>query len=129
MQTINEMLIEALQKIAPTCYWELDEEDGDERPLRRILFNYNTIPNIFGDNAPVFEKYLIQVHYFCPKGENSIEARQKIKKGIFNLVNEWPREMLIQRASKKAPREQHYCFEFDYLVPIKMESGDGEIVN
>lgn len=125
MKTINEILIEALQGIAPACYWELDEEDGDERPLRRILFNYNTVPNIFGDNAPVFEKYLVQVHYFCPKGENSIAARQNIKMAIFSLAEEWPEENLVQRVTKKAPEEQHYCFEFVYLISIGWSGEDG----
>lgn len=129
MKTINEILIEALQGIAPACYWELDEEDGDERPLRRILFNYNTVPDIFGDNAPVFEKYLVQVHYFCPKGENSIAARQNIKMAIFSLAEEWPEENLVQRVTKKAPEEQHYCFEFVYLIPIGWSGEDGEIIN
>lgn len=125
MKTINEILIEALQGIAPACYWELDEEDRDERPLRRILFNYNTVPDIFGDNAPVFEKYLVQVHYFCPKGENSIAARQNIKMAIFSLAEEWPEENLVQRVTKKAPEEQHYCFEFAYLIPIGWSGEDG----
>ena len=128
MQTINEMLIGALQEIAPTCYWELDEEDGDERPLRRILFNYNTVPDIFGDNAPVFEKYLVQVHYFCPKGENSLETRRKIKMAVFALAEEWADETLVQRVSKKEPEEQHYCFEFDYLIPIEWGSENGEAI-
>lgn len=129
MQTINEILIGALQEIAPVCYWELDEEDGEKRSRRRILFNYNTVPDIFGDNAPVFEKYLIQVHYFCPKGENSIEARQKIKMAVFTLTEEWPDEMLVQRVSKKAPEEQHYCFEFNYLMPIEWRNTDGKIID
>lgn len=129
MQTINEMLIEALQGIAPVRYWELDEEDGDERPPRRILFNYNMVPDIFGDNAPVFEKYLIQVHYFCPKGENSIAARQNIKRAIFSLAEEWPDETLVKRVSKKAPEEQHYCFEFHFLLPIEWRDTDGEIID
>lgn len=125
MKTINEILIEALQGIAPACYWELDEEDRDERPLRRILFHYNTVPDIFGDNAPVFEKYLVQVHYFCPKGENSIAARQNIKMAIFSLAEEWPEENLVQRVTQKAPEEQHYCFEFAYLIPIGWSGEDG----
>ncbi|MDE6601552.1 MAG: hypothetical protein K2K90_05210 [Lachnospiraceae bacterium] len=129
MQTINESLIGALQDIAPACYWELDEEEGDGRPRRRILFNYNTVPDIFGDNAPVFEKYLIQVHYFCPKGENSLAARQKIKLALFALSEEWPDEILVQRVSKKAPEEQHYCFEFTYLIPIEWSGEDGKIID
>lgn len=129
MQTMNEMLIGALQGIAPACYWELDEDDGDDRPRRRILFNYNTVPDIFGDNAPVFEKYLVQVHYFCPKGENSIADRQKIKMAIFSLTEEWPDETPVQRVSKKAPEEQHYCFEFSFLLPVEWRDTDGEIID
>lgn len=129
MQTINEILIGALEAIAPTCYWELDEEDGDERPMRRILFNYNIVPDIFGNNAPVFEKYLVQVHYFCPRGENSLEARQKIKRIIFELSEQWADETLVQRVSKKAPEEQHYCFEFEYLISIKWGGEDGEVID
>lgn len=129
MQTVNEILIGALQEIAPACYWELDEEDGDARPMRRILFNYNIVPDIFGNNAPVFEKYLVQVHYFCPKGENSLEARQKIKRTVFALSEQWADETLVQRVSKKAPEEQHYCFEFEYLIPIKWGGEDGKVID
>lgn len=129
MQTINEMLVGTLQEIAPVRYWELDEEDGDERSQRRLLFNYNTVPDVFGDNAPVFEKYLIQVHYFCPKGENSLEARQRIKMAVFALAEEWPEETLVKRVSKEAPEEQHYCFEFAYLLPIEWGDKDGEIID
>lgn len=129
MQTINELLIGALQKIASVCYWKLDEEDGDERPARRILFNYNIMPDIFGDNAPVFEKYLVQVHYFCPKGENSLETRRKIKMAVYELSEEWPIETLVQRVSKKEPEEQHYCFEFEYMVPIEWGGEDGKVID
>ena len=125
--TINEILISALQNIAPTYPWELDEEDGDERELRRILFNYNTVPDTFGDNAPVYEKYLIQVHYFCPKGEDSIKARGDIKKALFMVTEDWPEEIQVSRESKQAPKEQHYCFETEYLLPIGEDDADGEV--
>lgn len=125
--TINEILISALQGIAPTYPWELDEEDGDERKLRRILFNYNTVPDTFGDNAPAYERYLIQVHYFCPKSEDSIKARGAIKRALFMVTEDWPEEILVSRESKQAPDEQHYCFETEYLLPIGEDGADGEV--
>lgn len=121
--TINEILIKTLEDIAPTYPWELDEEDGDDRKTRRILFNYNTIPDTFGDNAPAFEKYLIQVHYFCPKGENSLKIRKRIKAALFEMTEDWPEEIQVTRQGKAAPDEQHYCFESKYLLPIEEDEG------
>ncbi len=123
--TINEILIGTLEEIAPAYPWELDEENGDERPQRRILFNYNTVPDTYGDNAPAYEKYLIQVHYFCPKGEDSVENRDLIKRALFAVSEEWPEELLVHQENKQAPEEQHYCFEFEYLLPIDWGNTDG----
>ena len=77
----------------------------------------------------IYSVYFIQVHYFCPKGENSIKARRKIKMAVFALTQEWPDELLVQRVSKYAPEEQHYCFEFAYLLPIEWRDEGGEIID
>lgn len=122
--TMNEILIASFKDIAPVYPWELDEEDQDERTTRRILFNYNTVPDIFGDNAPAYEKYLIQVHYFCPRGEDSVETRKRIKMALFGMAEDWPEEILVQRESRQAPDEQHYCYETEYLLPIEWEDKD-----
>lgn len=102
IMTINERLIEALSMLGiPVTFREFQ---GDED--RYIVFDYNTIPIDFADDEPDHEKYLIQVHLFCPLGTNSISDTRKIKEALFEAGMTWPE---MTDASDKD--SQHLVFE------------------
>jgi hypothetical protein len=104
--TINKMLLSALSGIAPT-YPDLYEGGN----TTYITFNYDTIPSGFGDNEPELELYLIQVHFFCPLGVDSISSCNEIKRKISYTFSEWPE---MQNATDN--ESQHIVFEFSFLM-------------
>ncbi len=81
-----------------------------------ITFNYNSVPEDFGDDAPGHELHLIQVHYFCPLGHNSLARRKSIKQKLFSAGLTWPDET---NASDK--NGQHYVFECEDAEGVELE--------
>jgi hypothetical protein len=55
-----------------------------------FVFNYNTMPDDFGDNKPQHERALVQVHLFCSHEFNSVNLRNDAKEQIFNAGFTWP---------------------------------------
>ena len=49
------------------------------RAERYYTFNYDTLGADYGDDAPLHERYLCQVHYFAPTAEN-VTARVRATK-------------------------------------------------
>jgi hypothetical protein len=47
-----------------------------------FVFNYNTMPDDFGDNQPHHERALVQVHLFCPHEFNSVKLRKDAKAAL-----------------------------------------------
>ena len=123
MSTVNEMLIGALSDIAPTAPWIIDEDDSVERELRRIVFDYSTVPETGADNRPIYDRYIIQVHYFCPAADDSVAVRKKIKKALYSAGFDYPSEISVgvDTQGDSVVYEQHYCFSTEYLEPIWAE--------
>ena len=117
--TVNELIIETLSGIAPTSPWVTDEDS--DRDLRRILFNYTVMPESFFDDTPVYDRYLIQVHYFCPINDDSVAVRKSIRKALFAAGFTYPDETTVGTGLHQASKEQHYCFECEYLEAIWAE--------
>ena len=64
---MNERIKKALDSIGLPV--KPDRYKGDEESY--IVFNYSTLGACYADDAPGFERYLVQVHFFCPAGVNS----------------------------------------------------------
>lgn len=113
--SVNERLINALSPISPAYPWIEQEGNLDEKHSRYFVFNYSTIPYGFAENVPHFERYLIQVHYFCPVTDSTVEVRNRIKRTLFESGFTWPQE---QPVGQKNQTGQHYCFECETLEEI-----------
>jgi len=77
--TVEALLYKTLNKFAAVQAGDYESNDAQET---YITFNYFTTPDDYGDDEPGHEVYSVQVHYFCPSRENSIETRNKIKKAL-----------------------------------------------
>ena len=106
--TVNEAIINALSEVAPCYPWGVEELNPESRDVRRIVFNYSTTPLVYGDNAPLLERYTVQVHYFCPYADDSIAARELIKALLFAADFDYPTEITV---NDRTETEQHFCFE------------------
>lgn len=120
--SVNSKIIAAVSGIAPCYPWEAYEGSGDNRLGRYFVFNYTVMPYVFGDNDAPFERYLIQLHYFCPREDNTVALRRKIKWAVFDAGFTIPTE---ENASDEDG--QHYAFEFETLERTWEEENDGTV--
>lgn len=125
--SVNQRLIKALSPIAPVYPWIEMEGNQDARQPRYFVFNYSTFPDMFADDAPHYEKYLIQVHYFCPLADSTVSIRNQIKRVLFDADFTWPEETVVRKQSQTGDSGgQHYCFECETLEAISYgETEDG----
>lgn len=120
---MNQRIIAALAHfgcpVAPDAYSGSAEQ--------YFVFNYSVYPVDFSDDAPHHERYLIQIHYFCPRDHNSLARRGAIKAALFTAGFSWPDEINATNATNDyqtaALRQQHYVFECEAIE----EAGHGEV--
>lgn len=108
--SVNQKIIEALSSfgypVVPDVYTCEDDT--------YFAFNYSTSPIFFSDDAPRIERYLIQVHLFCPIKKNIVLLRKQAKQKLFTLGFSWPEEI---NASDR--NEQHYVFECEAVEGVE----------
>lgn len=110
--TLNKRIIEALESLGlPVLPW-MDTQQYE----RCLIFNYSVLPTGHADDAPAFELYLVQVHYICPSGYNSLSERKAVKRALFRAGFSWPEETPANdSAQKNSGNKQHYVFECQWL--------------
>lgn len=100
---------------------------GEEIPRERIYpgvcldavdlyytFNFDALPDDFGNNRPGVERLLIQVHLFCPHDYNPLALRVLTKQRLFRAGFGWPAETdATNRLAKSGEEGQHYVFEVE----------------
>lgn len=107
--SINSEIINALSSLSlPVCP-DVYNGTADEY----ITFNYFSQGDDFADNAPQYERYLVQVHYICPAGTNSLAKRLLIKQYLLAAGFTWPS---VTDASDVDG--QHWVFECEYLEAV-----------
>ena len=106
--SVNEKIISALQPLGypviPDLYAGVDQI--------YLTFNYSTRGQLFADDQPGYDIYLVQVHLFAPHGWNSVELRRQVKQKLFSAGFTWP-ESVDAGSSSQESREmgQHIVFE------------------
>lgn len=75
-----------------------------------IVTNYTTIPEVFAERAPHAARYLVQVHYLLPQGDNPNSKLQQISRALWEAGFTWPG---ITNASDSDG--QHYVLECEYV--------------
>ena len=104
--SINERIIKAVTPIVPECVPDLYEGEAEIY----CTFNGNAVPVGFGDNRPRARRWLLQVHFYCPKGYKSLALRLSLCRAIHGAGFTYPTE---ENASDGDG--QHYVLEFEGL--------------
>lgn len=89
------------------------------REKRHYVFNYSTLPQTFADDAPVFDRCLVQVHLFAPLTENISKWKRQTKKALFDHEFTWPTETDATEAD-----ERHIVLECFYLDKVELDDGE-----
>lgn len=113
--TVDECLMATLAPFGV----DIDNSVGFSKHDRYFTFNYNTLPAAFADNAPHYERYLVQVHFFAPLNENVSRQKQQVKKALFDAGFTWPS---TEDASDENGR--HIVFECEIAEEV---AGNGEL--
>ncbi|MCD8200370.1 MAG: hypothetical protein LUD25_05425 [Coriobacteriaceae bacterium] len=114
--TMNQRIISVVNDLAPCYPWEAYEGSGDKSLSRYFVFNYDVYPHEFGDDTTPYERYSIQLHYFCPLADDTVAFRKDIRKRIYTADFTWPME-----TNASDNDGQHYCWEFDGLEAVNGE--------
>ena len=104
--SVDQALTAALAQLgiphAPNLY------TGEETEY--ITTNYQIIPEVYAERAPRAARYLVQVHYYRPQGENPNATVQAIGRALWNQGFTWP---AVENASDESG--QHYVLECEYV--------------
>lgn len=66
-----------------------------------ITYNYTTVPESFGDDAPEREKYLIQIHLVTSLNDNIHAMVRSIKKALSEADFSYPESCDISSADER----------------------------
>lgn len=114
--TINEAIIQALEgfgdPVVPDLYTGVAE--------RYYTFNYDVLPAQFADNGPLFERALIQVHFFAPRTFNSVRRRNETRKALIAAGLSWP-----ETVEGPGDDKQHYIFECETIIGTERTDENG----
>ena len=75
-----------------------------------ITTNFQTIPEVYAERAPRAARYLVQVHYFRPQGENPNATVQAIGRALWNQGFTWP---AVENASDESGL--HFVLECEFV--------------
>lgn len=102
--TVENRIREALKPLGYPCVQ--NQYQGNEKTY--FVFNCSIIPNAYADDDPWADRYLIQLHLFCPLTLNTTTLKTSIRKYIrdagFTVPSITPTE---------EDNVQHLVFEFE----------------
>lgn len=104
--SINERIINAVTPIVSECV--PDFYDGEAEIY--CTFNGDATPVAFGDDRPRARRWLLQLHFYCPRGYNSLATRLNLSRAIHGAGFTYPTE---EDASDEVG--QHFVLEFQGL--------------
>ena len=81
-----------------------------------FVFNYNVVPDDYGDDEPNHVRYLIQVHFYCPSTLNTIEIAKKVKLALEKAGLTYP-----EQVDASDEEGQHIVFECEGIEWIERE--------
>lgn len=86
-----------------------------------FAFNYTVIPADFADDAPCHERYLVQVHFFCPLNVNITGLKKSVRQRLYAAGFTWPS---ITDASDENSR--HIVFECEIAEGVDTDGVDDD---
>ncbi len=118
--SIESRAKEAVASFAP--FWTEESWDGSEdtKSGTYLTFNATSMPHVFADGEVPYERYICQLHLYCPRATNTVKMRKQIKKALYAAGFTWPH---VEPAHDGDGG--HYVFEFQGLESTG-EAEDGE---
>ncbi|HWS43298.1 MAG TPA: hypothetical protein VN421_09475 [Pseudoflavonifractor sp.] len=114
--TINEIIIRALEgfgdPVVPGLY--------TGKATRYYTFNYDLLPTNYAENHPLFERALIQVHFFAPLKFDSVRRRYETRKALTEAGLGYPETIDVSDRDM-----QHYVFECEAIIGPESEEENG----
>ncbi len=84
------MSIDARIKSAlDTFKYDVSNKISYAKDATYFAFNYTVIPADYADDAPCHERYLVQVHFFCPLNVNITSLKQRIRQKLYAAGFTW----------------------------------------
>jgi hypothetical protein len=109
--SVNKVIRDALLPFGAPVEFEVFQGQEDAY----FTFNYSSSGDDFGDDDPQHERYLVQVHYFCPLSENCVALMDKVKRALRCAGCTWPE---VENASDEDGR--HIVFECELARGVDM---------
>jgi len=104
---VNEKIKNALEVFGdPVMHGEFAPKTNEPPPKQYYTFEYSTLGAAYADNAPSQERYLIMVHFYCPRTFNSVTRIKQTKVKLFGSGLTWP-----SMVSASDEDGQHIVFE------------------
>ena len=110
--TIDKTIITALSSFGYACYH--DTYTGQDETY--FVFNYGVAPSSYSDDRPDYNRYLCQVHLFCPITLNTVSLAKQIKLALEDADFTYPEQIDASDADS-----QHIVFEFEGCEYIERE--------
>lgn len=103
--TLDSKIRAAVEPYVPVCVPDYYTGDAEEY----CTYNYNEIPDVFGDNAPSAVRYLVQVHWYLPLKRRPQPKKRQLGRALGRIqrLATWP---TVENVSDDAG--QHYVYEF-----------------
>ena len=117
--TVNEAIIQAVVPIVPVCAPDVYRPDAGETPATvYCTFDYTEILG-YGDDAPVYIRYLVQLHLYLPAGRSPMALKRQLRRAVLDAgfaVGPWT------NASDKDT--EHHVLECEW-IECSEEDSDG----
>ena len=84
-----------------------------------FTLNMNAVPDSFADDAPLYDRWLVQLHFFAPFTLNTTALRRQIRNALHAAGYTYP--TLVDASEKTRATdgtEQHVVFEFEAVEAI-----------
>ena len=110
--TIDKIIRTALEEFGYACYH--DVYTGEDETY--FVFNYNVVPDAYSDDSPFYNRYLCQVHLFCPITLNTTSLAKRIKLALEDAGFTYP-----EQEDASDVDSQHLVFEFEAVEFIERD--------
>ena len=109
--SVNQRIISALAPLGLPVVPDVDSVHHQ----RCFTFNFTQQPVQWADNRPLYWRFLIQIHLFCPLTENSLALREAAPSALAAGGFTWP-EILDQSDEEG----QHFVFETTTIEKLEV---------
>ncbi len=103
---LDDKIRAAVEPLVPVCVPNF--YTGDETEY--CTYNYNEIPDGFGDNVPHAVRYLVQVHWFLPLKNRPQPKKRQLCRALGGASPRWTYPTIVNATDELG---QHYVYEFE----------------